>query len=103
MAQFKRVPVDEARPVTKAKVPSQRDQIRREYEEALQDAVIGHGEALAILIGPDDKPLTIKNRIDRAAQSLGLDHIKVRRKGDYVYAYVDSDGSNESGKDQGSI
>lgn len=96
MAQFKRVPVDEARPLTKAKVPSQRDQIRREYEEALRDAVIDHGEALAILIGPDDKPLTIKNRIDRAAQALGLDRIKVRRKGDYVFAYDDEDGRGTS-------
>jgi hypothetical protein len=45
MTQFKRIPVDEAKPVVKEKAPSERDQIRREYEEALQDAVVDYGDS----------------------------------------------------------
>jgi hypothetical protein len=44
----------------------------------------------------EDKPLTIRNRIKRAADALGIENITIRRRKDSIYAYVQpSDVSGE--------
>jgi hypothetical protein len=53
-----------------------------------------HGEALVVELDDDDKPLTIRNRIKRAAQTLGIDDLFVRRRGNKVIAY--RTGSDET-------
>jgi hypothetical protein len=88
MPRFTTAPVEQVAPKRTQRQPSQRAQIRKQYEDALRDAVNYKHEALVVQLEPDDKPLTIRNRIRRAATSLGLEHLVIRRKRDKIVAYL---------------
>ena len=41
-----------------------------------------------VMLGDDDKALTIRNRIKRAADALGMDDVVIRRRRDRIIAYA---------------
>jgi len=86
MPRFSTAPVNEVAPQQKTKGPSPRSELQQEYREALQNA-LDAGEALVIELEPDDKPLTIRNRMSKAAAALGREDLTIRRKGNRVLAY----------------
>jgi hypothetical protein len=94
MPRFTTAPVDEVAPKRKQRQPSKRAQTQQEYQRQLHSAIMDHGEALVVELDDDDKPLTIRNRIKRAAQTLGIDDLFVRRRGNKVIAY--RTGSDET-------
>ena len=87
MPRFTTAPIEEVVPKRKSRQPSMRSQIRHEYQEAVRDALVRRGEALVVELEPDDKPLTIRNRIKRAAESIGVDNVTIRRRRDRIVAY----------------
>jgi hypothetical protein len=94
MVRFTSAPVEEVAPKRKQRQPSQRAQIQREYQEALRDAVLDRQEALIVELDADDKALTIRNRIRRAATVIGLEDIVIRRRGQRVVAYASAPEDN---------
>lgn len=88
MPRFTTAPIEEVAPKRKQRQSSQRAQIQRQYQDALRNAVIEKHEALVVELDPDDKPLTVRNRLKRAATTLGLDDIVIRRKKDRIAAYT---------------
>jgi hypothetical protein len=88
MARFTTAPIEEVVPKRKNRQPSQRAQVQQQYREALQNALNSQHQALVVELEADDKPLTVRNRIKRAAHSLGLESIAIRRKRDRIVAYV---------------
>jgi hypothetical protein len=86
MATFSTAPVSDVVRPPKIKQPSQRRQNAEQYTAALSDA-LEHGQALVVEFDPDDKVLTIRNRLQRAARSLGRDDLTIRRRGQRVLAY----------------
>ncbi|HEX8919230.1 MAG TPA: hypothetical protein VF898_12060 [Chloroflexota bacterium] len=94
MARFRTAPVEEVIPQRKQRQPSQRSQMRQQYQEALRDALIDKHEALVVDLEPTDKVLTIRNRIKRAAELLGIDDVAIRRRGDRIIAYQSTDERN---------
>jgi hypothetical protein len=95
MPRFKTAPVEQVAPKRRQRQPSQRAQIRKQYEEALRDAMLYKHEALVVELDTDDKPLTVRNRIRRAADALGIDNIVIRRRRDKIVAYQTPDESSE--------
>ncbi|MBV9280643.1 MAG: hypothetical protein JOZ41_11215 [Chloroflexi bacterium] len=87
MPRFTTAPVEEVAPKRRQRQPSQRAQTQQQYQEALRSALLDKSEALVVELDPGDKPLTIRNRIKRAADLLGLEHIVIRRKKDRIVAY----------------
>lgn len=87
MARFATAAVEEVVPKRTQRQPSQRSQIQQQYQQALNDAVLDQHRALVVELEPSDKPLTIRNRIRRAAESLGLEDIVIRRRRDRIVAY----------------
>ena len=79
--------MEEVAPKRRQRQPSQRAQTQQQYQEALRSALLDKSEALVVELDPGDKPLTIRNRIKRAADLLGLEHIVIRRKKDRIVAY----------------
>lgn len=95
MVRFTSAPVEEVIPARKQRQPSQRSQIQRQYQDAVRDAVMIRHKALVVELDPNDKPLTIRNRIKRAADSLGLENISIRRRKNRIIAYeVGNDGDD---------
>lgn len=94
MPRFTSAPVEEVVPRRKQRQPSQRAQMQKQYQDALRDAVLNRHEALVVELEPDDKPLTIRNRIKRAAEVLGLENVMIRRKRDRIIAYQQSGGED---------
>jgi hypothetical protein len=92
--RFTTAPVEQVAPKRRQRQPSQRSQIRKQYQEALRDAVLYKHEALVVELDPTDKPLTIRNRIKRAADALGIDGLVVRRRKDRIVAYVPGEGES---------
>lgn len=88
MARFTTAPVAEVAPKSKQRQPSMRSQVQQQYQDALRGAVQERHEALVVELDPDDKPLTIRNRIKRAADLLGLEDVVIRRRGDRIVAYL---------------
>lgn len=88
MPRFTTAPVEQVAPLRKQRQSSQRAQIQRQYQEALRDAVLNKHEALVVELDTDDKPLTVRNRLKRAATALGLDNIVIRRRKGRIAAYV---------------
>jgi len=88
MPRFTTAPIEEVVPKRKQRHPSQRAQIQREYRDALQNAVNRQDQALVVELEPSDKPLTVRNRIKRAAKSLELNDITIRRRRDRIVAYL---------------
>jgi len=86
MPHFSTAPVDEVAPQRKTRGPSPRSVLQQEYREALQSA-LDAGQALVVDLEPDDKPLTIRNRVSKAAAVLGHGNLTIRRKGNRVLAY----------------
>ncbi len=86
MPHFSTAPVDEVVPQRQTKGPSPRSVLQQEYREALQSA-LDAGQALVIDLEPDDKPLTIRNRVSKAAAALGHEDLTIRRKGNRILAY----------------
>jgi len=91
MPRFTTAPVEEVMPARRQRQPSQRAQIQKQYQNALKDAVLDQHEALVIELDPDDKPLTVRSRIKRAATALGLDNIVIRRRRNKIMAYIPPD------------
>jgi hypothetical protein len=87
MPRFTTAPVEDVAPKRKQRQPSQRAQIQKQYQEALRDAMFHKQEALVVELEADDKPLTIRNRIKRAAEVLGLENVNIRRKRDRIVVY----------------
>jgi hypothetical protein len=96
MPRFTTAPVEDVAPKRKQRQPSQRAQIQKQYQEALRDAMLYKQEALVVELEADDKPLTIRNRIKRAAEVLGLENVNIRRKRDRIVVYqMQSEQSQE--------
>jgi hypothetical protein len=93
MPRFTTAPVADVAPKRKQRNPSARAQIQQQYQEALRSALEGNDQALVVELEPDDKALTIRNRIKRAANQLGLEDITVRRRGQKIVAYRDESAS----------
>jgi hypothetical protein len=87
MPQFTVAPVEEVMPKRKQRQPSQRSQTREQYQTELRNALSGEGQALVVEMDPSDKPLTIRNRIKRAADALGYTDITIRRRKNTIVAY----------------
>jgi hypothetical protein len=87
MARFGTAPVEEVVPKRTQRQPSQRSQIQQQYQQALKDAILNQHRALVVELEPNDKPLTIRNRIRRAAEALGLEDVVIRRRRDRIVAY----------------
>jgi hypothetical protein len=87
MPRFTTAPVEDVAPKRKQRQPSQRAQTQQQYQQALRSALLDKSEALVVELDPEDKPLTIRNRIKRAADLLGLEHVVIRRKRDRIVAY----------------
>lgn len=96
MVRFTSAPVEEVMPARKQRQPSQRSQIQRQYQDAVRDAIIIRHKALVVELDPNDKPLTIRNRIKRAADSLGLEDLSIRRRRNKIIAYESENGENGS-------
>lgn len=86
MPRFTTAPIEEVAPKRKQRQPSQRAQIQQEYREALQQA-LQEKRALVVEMDGSDKPLTVRNRIKRAAQTLGAEDLVVRRRRNRIVAY----------------
>ena len=95
MPRFSTAPIDEVVPQRKQRQPSQRAQTQREYQDALRHAIVDEGQALVIELDPDDKPLTLRNRIKRAAEALGREGVAIRRRKDRIVAYLSDDSETE--------
>jgi hypothetical protein len=94
MAHFSTARIEEVVPKRKQRQPSQRAQTQQLYQNALRSAFLDGGQALVVELEPQDKPLTIRNRIKRAADALGIEHVTIRRRRDRIYAYRQLDESN---------
>lgn len=91
MVRFTTAPIEEAAPKPKSQSPSRRQQIREQYRDELESAVQNH-RALAVEFDPDvDKPITIRNRLQRAANDLGYTDLKIRRRKNVIFAYLPSE------------
>ena len=90
MPRFTTTPLEEVLPQRRYQGPSRRTIMRQEYEAAVRDALMDHKEALVVLLEEEDNPLTIRNRIKRAATSLGLQNVVIRRRGDRIVAYQET-------------
>lgn len=86
MVKFATAPVHEVVPRRKQRQPSSRAVIRGQYQQALREA-IHQQEALVVELEEGDKPLTIRNRLSRAAEMLGLEGVVIRRRGSRIVAY----------------
>ena len=86
MARFGMAPVQEVVPKKYQERPSQRAQLRAQYQQALQDAV-NQQQALVVELEEGDKDMTIRARLRKAAEALGLEDIVIRRRGNQVIAY----------------
>ncbi|HZU14019.1 MAG TPA: hypothetical protein VFB58_14350 [Chloroflexota bacterium] len=91
MTRFKTAPITDVVPRRRGTEPSRRAQIRTQYQDALKNAVLDHHEALVVEMDANDKPLTIRNRIQRAAEALGVSDLRVRRRGNRIVAYREGD------------
>ena len=90
MVRFTTAPVHDVLPKRRQRHSSLRQQTQDQYRQLLQTAVVDHHQALVVELEPGDKPLTIRNQINRAATTLGITNLVVRRRGDRVIAYQDT-------------
>lgn len=95
MARFTSAPVEEVAPKRRQRRPSLRAQVDQQYREALGDAVRERREALVVELEPEDKALTVRNRIKRAARAIGLEDIAIRRRGNRIVAYPAGSGDRD--------
>jgi hypothetical protein len=83
------VPVDEVAPKRKTSGPTNRAVVQTRHRQALKEAMEA-GKALLIDLDDGDKSLTILSRIFKAAESFGVDQVKVRRRGNRMAVYQKS-------------
>lgn len=85
--------------IPRRRQPSQRSQIQGIYTTALADA-IQNDQALEMELDEGDNTLTVRYRIKRAADTLGFSSrptsdgapfVKIRRKGNRMYAFLAKD------------
>lgn len=81
MPRFTTAPVETVAPQRKVRGPSQRAIIHREYMDSLQPLVDDKDTGLIVELDDGEKALTVRNRIYRAARGLGIESIRVRRRG----------------------
>ncbi|MGH2545067.1 MAG: hypothetical protein ACRDIB_19925 [Ardenticatenaceae bacterium] len=74
MAKFRKLSVEEL-VRTRSPISGERARIRREYKGYLEDLQVGEGGELTLT---DEKKSTVKNRLKRAAEDLGME-IEFRR------------------------
>jgi hypothetical protein len=86
MAKFGTAPIQDVVPKRQQRQPSQRAQVQAQYQQALQEA-IDNQLALVVELEDDDKPLTIRNRLKRAADTLGIEHLMIRRRKNRIIAF----------------
>lgn len=86
MVRFATAPVQDVAPRRRGRQPSGRALMQAQYQQALREAIDGQ-LALVVEIEDGDKPLTIRNRLIRAARALGLEGIVVRQRGSRIVAY----------------
>ena len=87
MPRFTTASLQDVAPRRKSRQPSQRTQTRQQYQDALRQAVVDQHRALIVELEETDKALTIRNRIKKAAEALGLENLTIRRRGDRIVAY----------------
>lgn len=87
MARFTTAPLQDVLPKRKLRQSSLRSQTQQQYRDLLQTAVVDRHQALVVELDPEDKPLTIRNRLLRAADTLGITNLVIRRRGQRVIAY----------------
>lgn len=87
MPVFSSAPVQDVAPQRRSRQPSQRARLQQQYQDALRNAIIERQEALVVQLEPDDKPLTVRNRLKRAASAVGLEDVVIRRRKDRIIAY----------------
>jgi hypothetical protein len=95
MPRFTTAPVKDVAPQRRQRQPSQRAQTQQQYQEAVRSALIDRNEALIVEFDPEDKPLTIRNRVKRAIESLDLQDVTIRRRGNRIVAYRLEPGEGE--------
>lgn len=95
MVRFTTAPIEDVVPQSKQREPSQRAVIQEQYQQALREALVEHHHALVVEFEADEKPLTIRNRIRRAADLLQLEDVVIRRRGNRMVAYQGSGEANE--------
>src|SRR5438309_2347258 len=88
MVRFSVAPVAEVAPKPRRRGPSRRSLTREQYRQALEQA-LADGEALVVEMEPDEKPLTVRQRVVRAAKALGAEDVRIRRRGNRIIAYQD--------------
>ena len=86
MIKFTTAPVDQVVPTRRTQRSSTRAQVRQQYQDALEHA-LDSGEALVVELESEDNPLTIRNRIKRAAEQLEIAHLVIYRRGQRIVAY----------------
>lgn len=96
MPQFSFARVEQVVPAKRQRQPSQRAQVQRQYQDALRKAFASEDSALVVELEPDDKPLTIRNRIKRAADVLGYKDVIIRRRRNRVVAYLPDEEQSSS-------
>lgn len=88
MATFTIAPIEEVVPKGRERQLSSRAQMQARYRDAIQNTLEAPGSALVVELEPDEKPLTIRNRIKRAAEQLGRDDLSIRRRGNRIVVYA---------------
>lgn len=88
MPHFTIARVEDVVPRKRQAQPSKRAQMQRQYQDALRNALTDRGQALIVELEPEDKALTIRNRIKRAAAALGYPDIVIRRRRNRIIAYL---------------
>jgi hypothetical protein len=87
MTKFSTAPVAVIIPKRRERAPSQRAELQKQYRDAIENAIINEGEALIVELDPDEKPLTVRSRLQKAAQALGLDSVVIKRRGRRIVVY----------------
>jgi hypothetical protein len=85
--RFTTASLQDVAPKRQSRQPSGRAQTRQRYQDALRKAIIEQRRALIVELEEADNPLTIRNRIKKAAEVLGLENLTIRRRGDRIVAY----------------
>jgi hypothetical protein len=87
MPRFTNTSHDDVLPQNKRDQPSLRQQTQQQYQDRLRSAVVERHQALVVELEPEDKPLTIRNRLKRAGERLGIANLVICQRGRQVIAY----------------
>ncbi len=91
MAQMKKLSAEELEAMKMRRQPSPRTLARRkaieEFKAFLQN--LAPGEGGEIVLDPEENRLTVKNRLKKAAEELGLELEFIRKRGRIVFRVVE--------------